>query len=212
MRRRVMQFAAVAVVCAVAGGVAFAEHSDRIYDDDDQGYALVSGSKEFESAQTGHKWTAHIDYAVYAQGQYPDPGSHIDKGTHYIYAYQIFNDSTSTSTLSSFTVGLADNSGAANANIDTSYGVLEGTSPPTWGVLESVQWAFAQWTPGTHSTVLLFSSPNNYTFDSATLVNGGEGDTQSLPSPLPEPAVLILLCGGVVPILLKHRRKARAKV
>ena len=208
MRRQFMQFTVMAVVCAVAGGAAFADAT--IADDQTEGCALISGTEAFSAGE----WDADVDYAVYAPGQYP--GSHIDKDINYIYAYQIFNDSASTATLSHLSVGLGEDAGAANPRFDDGYGVSGGIFPAlSWLVGTppgSVQWTGAQWAPSTHSTVLLFSSPNSYTFDSATLVNHGTSDTQSLPSPVPEPATLLLLCGGVVPILLKHRRKARVKV
>ncbi|MCK4624104.1 MAG: hypothetical protein KAV00_02250 [Phycisphaerae bacterium] len=210
-----MQFAVMAVVCAAVGGAAFADAT--IADDQTDGNgALISGSEDFSMTD----WSAHVDYAVYAPGNYPTgdfPPEEFED--HYTYAYQVFNDSSSLVALSSFNVGLAEDSGAANITFDIFYGVPGGISPGfSWlvGVPPgpgSAQWIVVQWTPGTHSTVLLFSSPNTYTFDSATLVDGGEGNTQLLPTPLPEPAVLFLLCGGVLPVLLKkYRRKARAKV
>ncbi len=215
MRRRIMQFAVMAVVCVVAGGAAFADAT--IADDQTDGNgALISGSEDFLAAD----WSAHVDYAVYAPGDYP-PGDFppVEFEDHYTYAYQVFSDSSSLVPLTSFNVGLVEDSGAANITIDIFYGVSGGIAPVfSWlvGVPPgpgSAQWTVVQWTPGTHSTVLLFSSPNNYTWNSATLIDGGTSDTQSLPSPLPEPAVLFLLCGGVLPVLLKkYRRKARAKV
>ena len=218
MRERFKGFVAVAVVFAAGAGIASADYDDRIYDDYSEGCALVSGTEEFHHTD----WTVDVDYAVYEPGKYP--GDHCDKDTSYIYAYQIFNDSTSNATLSHFSVGLGEDSGAANPRCELNigdgneYGEPGGAmpilsqlvgDPPT-----SVQWigsgsAPLAWAPGVHSTVLLFSSPYTYTFDSATLSNGGQGDTQSMPSPVPEPAVLILLVGGAVPVLLKRRRKAK---
>lgn len=210
MRRRFMQFAVIAVVCAVAGSVAFADAT--IADDQTEGYAQISGTVVFSTA----KWDTDVDYAVYAPSQYP--GDHADKDTHYIYAYQLFNDTESDVTMSSLSIGLASGAGAANAWYDDTYGVSGGDIPYVSWLLPlgdpnstSVVW-HGSWIPGNYSTVLLFSSPYTYTFDSATVMNGGDGDTQSLPSPLPEPATMILLCGGAVPILLRYRRKVSAKV
>lgn len=209
MQRRIVQFTVVAVVCAVAGGAVLA--ADTIADDYAEGYALVSGTVSFVGDSD---WTGYVDYAVYAPDEYTSLGDHPDEETKYIYAYQIFNDSTSTVTVSHLSIGLASDAGADNVWYDTTYGESGGSIPVlSWLVGNppgSVQWV-GSWAPGTHSTVLLFSSPNNYTWDSATMANGGKGDTHDLPSPLPEPAVLILLCGGIVPMLLKHRRKARAR-
>lgn len=211
MRSQFMQFTVVAVICAVAGGAAFAADT-VIYNDESDGYALISGTEVFSA----EKWDAEVDYAVYAPGQYP--GNHVDKNTHYIYAYQLFNIPKTgyDVPLSSLSIGLASGSGADNVWYDDIYGELGGDIPYIRWFLPlynpdpaSVQW-IGDWVPGNHSTVLLFSSPYTYTLDSATVVNGGQGDTQELPSPLPEPATMILLCGGIVPVLLRYRRKRQA--
>jgi hypothetical protein len=210
MGRQITRFAVMAVVCAVAGGAAFADAT--IADDQTEGYAQISGTVVFSAP----KWDADVDYAVYAPSQYP--GDHADKDTHYIYAYQLFNDTESDVTMSSLSIGLDSGAGVANVWYDDTYGVSGGDIPYVSWFLPlydpnptSVQWV-GSWVPGNHSTVLLFSSPYTYTWDSATVVNGGEGETLSLPSPLPEPATMILLCGGAVPILLRYRRKVSAEV
>jgi len=167
--------------------------------------ATISGSVAFD---VGSKWGADVEYAVYAPTAYP--GSHPDKDANYIYAYQVFNDATSTVTLVSLSVGLEDGSGAASPQDDSGYGVSGGVapllsrlagSPPT-----SVQWAIDV-DADEHTTVLLYSSPNSYTWTSATVVDGGEGDTHLLPSPTPEPLTLGVLALGGVLLLGRRRRK-----
>jgi len=167
--------------------------------------ALVSGSQPF----TGVDWTADVEYAVYAPTKYP--GSHPDAGSKYIYAYQVFNDSTSTATLASLTINLLSGSGAASPADDSTYAVLGGVapllsrlagSPPT-----SVQWVLDV-DPAEHSTVLLFSSPYTYTSAAATLTNSGVGDTRTLPTPLPEPATISLLVIGAVALVRRGRARA----
>ena len=47
--------------------------------------ALISGTQSF----AGTAWAADVEYAVYAPAAYP--GSHTDKNSKYIYAYQVFS-------------------------------------------------------------------------------------------------------------------------
>ena len=165
--------------------------------------ATISGSVQYEVVS---EWTAIVHYAVYVPTAYP--GSHLNKDSSYIYAYQVFNDAASVDTLTSLSIGLMNDSGAASPNDDSTYGDPSGVaallsrlagSPPT-----SVQWTI-DIDPAEHTTVLLFSSPNSYSWEPGTTLNGGEGDTHCLPSPIPEPAsASVLLLGAAV---LFRRRK-----
>ena len=171
--------------------------------------AFYSGTQEYVSTASG--WTADVDYAVYAPGDYT--GTHVDAADHYIYAYQIFSDCSSDETLSTFTLGLLADAEADSATEDTTYGTLGGEPmvlarfvgdpPPT-----SVQWVLdISW--GEHSTVLLFSSPYGYVEALATLADGGEGDTEFMPTPsevgIPEPVTVCLLAIGSIALI--RRRK-----
>ena len=168
--------------------------------------ATISGSVSYSVAS---EWAAIVHYAVYLPAAYP--GSHLDRDSNYIYAYQVFNDAPSTVTLASFSVGLGDASGAASPDDDSTYGAPSGV-PPLLSRLVGLPPTSAQWTididPAEHTTVLLFSSPNSYTWESATLANGGEGDTHALPSPIHEPAAASVLLLSAVALL--RRRKTRA--
>lgn len=204
-RREGLTISCVCALCALsitAGAARGGMILESIADDQDEGTAVVSGSQVF----SGGDWSAYVDYAVYAPDDYP--GTHVDQDDSYIYAYQVFNEDGSASTLGSLTVGLGDGSGVANPGSDGTYGPSGETpdlarllgSPPT-----SAQWVMSL-DATENSEILLFSSPNSYTWDSATLANGGQGDTQSLPSPVPEPTTLCLVALGALGLA---RRRAK---
>ena len=165
--------------------------------------SIIDGSVTFGEPS---EWSADVSYAVYAPGTYP--GDRADKDTMYVYTYQVFNDASSTATLSSFSVGLLDGAGAVSPDDDPTYGVAGGVapllsrlvgSPPT-----SVQWTIDV-DADEHTTLLLFSSPYNYTFKAATVANGGDGDTHLMPTPLPEPVSLSLLALGAMALVRRRR-------
>lgn len=76
----------------------------------------------------------------------------------------------------------------------------------------SARWGFG-WIGGNEvvagqvSTVLVFSSPNGPTWDTATMLDGGFSTTAGLlPSPVPEPATLLLLGIGALGLCIRKRR------
>ncbi len=172
-----------------------------IYLDGDSA-ALASGTVVF----TQPSWDADVEYAVYAPGAYP--GTHADKSTKYIYACQVFSDATSQATLASLSIGLLPAASAGGAGDDASYGATGGVAPLLSRVVGSPATS-VQWTidvdANEHSTVLLFSSPYSYTFEPATLTNAGQGDTEQLPSPVPEPATIGLLALGTLAMIRRKR-------
>jgi len=165
--------------------------------------ALTKGSQPF----AGTAWSADVEYAVYAPATYP--GSHPDKDAKYIYAYQVFASSAGTATLTSLSLNLPVGAGAASPGDDLTYGMAGGVAPLLSRLTGSpptiVQWVLDV-DGGEHSTVLLFSSPNSHTLAAATLANGGVGDTQSLPTPLPEPTTMALLALGALVLVRRWRR------
>ena len=199
MRNIVLLSGVALLAVAFSGGVA---QADIILQGDPA--AMTSGSLTYSTAE----WTAQVQYAVYAPGQYG--GTDPDKLTNYVYAYQVFDDAASQVTLSSFNVGLITGAGAVHATSDGGYGTLGGQAPLLSRLVGSpagsVQWSIDV-APGQYTTVLLFSSPNSWTLQPASLVDHGTTDTHSLPSPVPEPASMGLLLLGGLGCLLRRRRK-----
>jgi len=160
---------------------------------------------------------AVLDFAVFDLGDYPgdDPSS----GSEYVYAYQVFNLSSSTVGVTAFSVGLASGSGAGNIGDDTS-GTQPGVAGGISSDLASIGSASAHWgfgwasgseiAPGSHSTVLLFTSPNEPEWNSATVTNGGlPVPGADMPSPVPEPGSLSVIFLGSALLLARRRRSRR---
>ena len=67
-----------------------------------------SGTLSLSAAKSGASLNAAVDYAVYAPGSFDVSFPNLDPSdnTRYVYAYQIFDKSTSTASITTFTVGL----------------------------------------------------------------------------------------------------------
>jgi hypothetical protein len=181
------------------------------------------GSKSFVGQNLQNvPLTATIDYAVYAPGDYvnspalqgnPIPSSPIDPsgGAHYVYAYQIHT--TSVQGVKDLTVGLTAGAVALGStdigtySFDPEFGVVP-TS--TFITIPAVRVSNAKWTKTTlilqndHSNILFFTSAFGPQWFQSSLGGGGSFTAQeSLPSPIPEPASLVLV--GTAGLLLLAR-------
>ena len=168
--------------------------------------ALISGAADFSSPDD---FAAAVEYAVYAPGDYA--GVFAGSDEYFIYAYQVFNDPGSAGWLASFTVGLLEGAGVVGYGFDDTYGVLGGEEPLLTRLVgganpTSVEWVLDEMASDVHSTVLLFSSPFTYTWDTGSIINQGGQDTQPLPTPIPEPATMALLGLGAVALVARRRR------
>ena len=149
-----------------------------------------------------------LDHAVFMPGTYPDDGvngNDPSNGAEYVYAYQAYV--LGGTSLTSTTVGLLLGSGAGNAMADPLHVQTGGVEPLLSSVGSSS--VLTVFNPivngGEYSTVYLFTSPNPPTYVSGSVVGGGLGDQQLVPSPIPEPGSLALL--GLVALgLFRHRR------
>ncbi|MHC4986798.1 MAG: hypothetical protein ACYTFO_11680, partial [Planctomycetota bacterium] len=171
--------------------------------------------------------SADVDYAVYAPGQFDatfGAGADPSGGSEYVYAYQVHNDPTGSSTIKSLSIGLDGDSGRPGHPVEPLNGsplgyvgflddVLYGdfgldpdfsravppSGPPS---PTSMRWDFEQaglptLLQGMSSDILLFTSPAPPEWDSGTLDAGFAG-SGTFPSPSPEPATMGLLAlGGI---------------
>ena len=161
----------------------------------------------FSNTTGGVTLLANVEYAVYAPGQFgtsaalglpaaADP-SH---GTQYVYAYEIFNQNVPGHALvSTMTVALTPTGNPANIT-HVSANVVGGMSPfasqfiPAGTPKTSAKWTWlSNLTPGTHSDILLFTSPNPPRLVTSSMLGGSNTlDAELLPSPVPEPGSLAL--------------------
>jgi hypothetical protein len=174
--------------------------------------AIVSDSFSI-SKTTSPKFFASIDYAVYAPGDYS--GSLTFPADQYVYCYQLFNITTSTSDITSLIIDIAHNANVNTVIYDTasSSGAAGGINPVFYAFTENqVQFTYTSRNPvkaNQHSSVLIFTS--DFAPD-PVLGTGTLGTTTagyfsvSLPMPTPEPASVFLM-SLAAPVLLRIRRR-----
>jgi hypothetical protein len=175
--------------------------------------AMISNSFLL-SYTTEPEFFAHIDYAVYAPGIYKN--SYLFTGK-YVYCYQLFDDSSSTSSIMSLDINIDLDAGVGLTTYDTASpsGVAGGINPSFCGSNPGlVQYAFPSYNPITvnqYSSVLLFTSD----FAPDSIRGTGLLDTTTagsylvqLPVPTPEPASVLFLALAA-PALLRIRRQNR---
>ena len=174
--------------------------------------ASTSGLMNVQAAEATGQLDANIEYAVYAPGNYP--GNDPSSGNEWVYAYQAFNNSTGSVELSQLSVGRLSGSTVNNVGHDSTYGTLSASQVPTL-MLEtssSVVWNFLSSliNPGEFSDVLLFTSPNSWSTGPGSVQNGGLSQTTTLPTPVPEPATMLILSLGSMAMVGMRRRRRQA--
>ncbi len=176
----------------------------------DDSAAIIAGSFSI-SQTTSPNFFAHIDYAVYAPGDYVGSYSFPDE---YVYCYQLFNDSTSTSNIASLTIDLKTASIAYNPYYDAASGsgVSGGSTSSTPGLTpDAITYNFgirSAITVNNHSVVLLFTSdslPDSIMGTGLLNTTTAGSFSVQIPVPNPEPASLLFLTLAA-PFLLKTRR------
>lgn len=162
----------------------------------------------------GRTLAGQVDYAVYDVVDYP--GS-APSGGQYIYAYQIFNSSSSDVGVKSLSVCILEGADVGNINWDD-YEAPDGIAPfleyfsPDPQAAQSADFLFWPYLNGLvesggHSVNLLFSSDGGPIVGFGLIEGGGVGGMiEGLPTPVPEPTTLVLLgIGGLITLTRKKR-------
>ena len=166
---------------------------------------------------------ADVEYCVYAPGDFNKsyPGEDPSADQEYVYAYRILNDLYpfpdeyppylgEEGWVTSFSVGVVGGPNvASNIGFIDPYG--DNQSSDEWISASSAYWEFLN--DGTdhqilymdRSAILLFTSPYE-PYENYASLGGSGGDTQMLPSPLPEPSAFVLLGLGTLVMMRRRRR------
>jgi len=172
-------------------------------------------SVSFYTESNGRTLSGQIDYAVYEYDDYP--GTAPAEG-QYVYVYQIFNSEQSSVGIDYFSAGILGDVVSGGIGYDF-YGAGDGVMPNVLYFspnLENVQSAVYLFLPpfggfiesGQHSVLLLYVSDNEPIDDGFSVIAGGSisATAEGLPTPVPEPATIVLLgIGGALLALTRKR-------
>jgi len=167
------------------------------------GTPLLSGSASYVTGSN----SATVDYAVFAPGDFT--GTDPSGGAEYVYAYQFFVN-VGSNPLYLATIAVDDPDAANQAALGTTSGVAPGLLSLDPVGTKSFVSLFNPTvvTAGSNSQVVLFTSPNPPTYGttSVTFVAAPAVVSATLiPTPLPEPATMVLLAMGG--LLIRRRRR-----
>jgi len=180
--------------------------------------ALWQGTKAYlQAAPVGTgSLNALVDFAVFAPTKFnlSYPGMDPSAGANYVYAYQVHNGA-GTASISTLSVGL---SGGNETPSGIGFVPAGGAAPsstkfnPGGAPFTSAGFSYtgALLAPGATSHILIFTSPFGPELDYASLI-GGISKSERLPSPVPEPATIVLLGLGALALLAARRNKTLAK-
>jgi hypothetical protein len=180
----------------------------------DDSSAVIHGTQNF-SRTDDPKFFAHIDFAVYTSSTYP--GSLSFPADKYIYCYQLFNDTTSTTSVSSLTInvdtGLIDYS--QYKDTASGSGAAGGKTPQSapFDGTDFISYNFGRnaFSKNNYSAVLLFTSDFNWTMGTGVVKDSldaaNSSFTVNIPIPTPEPATVLLMALASPALLRIHRRR-----
>lgn len=159
----------------------------------------------------GSALSGSLDYAVYGPGSYD--GSLSFPADKYVYCYQVFDSPGSTVNIDYFSVGLYPGITVGNLTYDAAHPfAVSGGINPSFEFLSQTAFYFfsispSPITPNSHSSVLLFTSDKAPMMGSGVVSGGYTGGAViSLPTPIPEPATLLLFTLAAPAIVNKVRR------
>jgi len=172
-----------------------------------------TGSSDFDLsgvvAGGSYGVTGSVSYAVYAPGEYSGSGE-VDS-SHYVYAYQIFND-TGNVPVGYLSIGLEPDTFVDNAFSADSFSESGLDIPAALSAQMAQEVVFLfhldSIDSGEHSSLLLFTSLHAPIEGYATVSLGVlGGEAVALPTPNPEPTTLLLFAGGLMRLQLANRRR-----
>jgi len=196
--------------------------------------AALTGSQAFSGTVGFFSINATVEYAVYAPGTFStSDAAHLNfpadfsAGSEYIYAYEVFNTGAgfSNKNITSLSVGLFPGGVSNNAVLigNVADPQSPGVSPVQFNFnpaaagspKSSAFWNFSstpgqQLATGLHSDILIFASPNPWSFKISSMLGGSATAASALlPSPVPEPATFalaIMAAFGLVGFRFLRRR------
>jgi len=200
------------------------------------GSTSFQGFQDSGGGPTPANFFGHVDWAVYAPGNFPgafvgtSPGgsAYTPPADEFVYAYQVYVTTDplnvfppNASPFSSLTVQLTNAGGGIfSFTGDGGFGNVAGDAPISMLMftLDSATWDFNGILAGSSSRGLAFSSPNVPMFLSATgLDHGAVATILPVPSPssqtvdVPEPSAMVLLLLGAIALGWRASRAARGR-
>jgi hypothetical protein len=218
-QEKIMNVRRVIIAAAVMGGsyLVPAGADAALISTDTAAMAGYRGVQPFTSEPAGGLiFHASVEFAVYAPGQFQTSaalGNPTDPsgGSDYVYAYILSNVGlASERTVGELSVGLDGDTLAHNIAVLSV--VPSGMNPSSSAFVPlSVPYASATWiyspelTNGQTSNLLIFTSPRSPQLYNASVLGGALHSQQTLPSPIPEPASLMVL-GGMALLAVRALR------
>jgi hypothetical protein len=196
--------AAASVVCLLAAPAAWADFSSPPLQG--LGGVVMSGSEFFNQNSNGAVLNVRIDYAVFAPGDFTGTftafgGNPVFDPADYVYAYQIYNESSSNVRLSRLNVGFE--APIDSLGYDLNFDSAAGDVLPISTLISTDFFRFTFGTPqlaaGQFSSVLLMSSKYGPALIGSSVIDGGVSTAGELPgpTPVPVPSAAILALVGV---------------
>jgi len=211
----------ITVSCMAASALADPSVSSHPLADHISALSGFRGSTTLHSEGSGNILDVTIDYGVFAPSKFPGtfetwkedsvPVFPDPNPADYIYAYQIHNNSPpSTVALSHLNLHLAGGVAMSSLGYDKGLDqVDEDIIPSSWSASSTnvvYYFYYPQILPNEFSVVLLLSSPDPPTFQTASVLDGGLSAEGKLPSPVPAPGAAVLGMIGLSTVASVVRR------